>query len=104
MSGTLEDAVASTALKDLTSLPAAARGTLLLCSSPRRQVSIGKPNAECTLFSGALLSALNDGADHIAEEMLSFFDLREAIFDRMLRETICHRVQLCTNRNNKLAI
>jgi hypothetical protein len=86
MSGALEDAVASTALKDLASVPAAARGTLLLCSSPRRQVSIGKPNAERTLFTGALLSALDDGADHIAEEMLSFFDLREAIFDRMLRE------------------
>jgi TPR repeat protein len=86
MSATLEDAVASTALKDLASVGAPNRGTLLLCSSPRSQVSIGKPNAEHTLFTGALLSALNDGADHIAGEMLSFFDLREAVYDRMLRE------------------
>jgi hypothetical protein len=86
MSGTLDDAVASTALRDLASVPAPERGTLLLCSSPRRRVSIGKPNAERTLFTGALLTVLDGGADHIAGDMLSFYDLRELIYDQMLRE------------------
>ena len=50
--GTLDEAVATTALKDLSPRsPSPERGTLLLCSSPRNRVSIGAPNSERTLFT-----------------------------------------------------
>jgi hypothetical protein len=85
--GALDEAVAGTALKDLAPAPLPPeRGTLLLCSSPRRRISIGRPNDERTLFTGAMLSVLAEGAESVRSEMLSFFELREAIYDRMLRE------------------
>jgi len=85
--GTLNEAVAATALRDLEpGVPSPERGTLLLCSSPRGRVSIGAPNAELTLFTGTMLSVLREGSALHQEEMLSFSDLRDDIYDRMLRE------------------
>ncbi|MDQ2802057.1 MAG: caspase family protein, partial [Pseudomonadota bacterium] len=61
--GALDEAVATTALRDLEPQAAAPdRGTLLLCSSPRKRASIGVPNAERTLFTGALLGVLMEGS------------------------------------------
>ncbi|HJS87984.1 MAG TPA: caspase family protein [Acetobacteraceae bacterium] len=85
--GPLDEAVAATALRDLApQSPAPERGTLLLCSSPRNRPSRGQPYAERTLFTGALLSVLAGGT-HRASPMLSFADLREDIYDTMLRES-----------------
>jgi hypothetical protein len=85
--GTLNEAVAATALRDLEpGVPSPERGTLLLCSSPRRRVSIGLPNAALTLFTGTMLSVLREGSPSRRGEMLSFSDLRDDIYDRMLRE------------------
>jgi hypothetical protein len=84
--GALDEAVATTAISDLEpQIPPPDRGTLLLCSSPRRRVSIGKPSAERTLFTGTLLDVLTTGS-HRSSPMLSFADLRDDIYDRMLRE------------------
>jgi hypothetical protein len=59
------------------------RGTILLCSSPVGHVSIGPPKADRTLFTGAVLEVLREGieGDH---SYLSFADLRDAAFDRMV--------------------
>jgi tetratricopeptide (TPR) repeat protein len=81
MPGNLDQAVAATAGKDLSDQPA--RGTLLLCSSPVGQVSIGVPDAECTLFTGAVLEVLQQGAAQ-GPPYLSFADLRDLAFDRMV--------------------
>lgn len=84
--GALDEAVAAAASRDLA--PHAAppeRGTVLLCSSPRGRFSIGLPDAERTLFTGAMLSVLGEGAGW-RPAMLSFSDLREEIHDRMLRD------------------
>jgi hypothetical protein len=85
--GALDEAVAAAAARDL--VPQGAppeRGTLLLCSSPRNRFSIGVPEAERTLFTGTLLSVLSEGVGWRRTEMLSFADLREDIYDRMLRD------------------
>jgi hypothetical protein len=85
--GPLDEAVAAAAARDLA--PAAAppqRGTLVLCSSPRSRFSIGLPNAERTLFTGTLLNVLSEGAGRRHTEMLSFADLKDDIYDRMLSD------------------
>jgi hypothetical protein len=82
MSGALDQAVAATAGKDFDD-DQPARGTLLLCSSPVGQVSIGAPRAENTLFTGALLDVLQQGAEG-GSPYLSFAELRDLAFDRML--------------------
>ena len=82
----LDEAVAATALRDLAPKETPSRGTLLLCSSPRGSVSIGLPNAEQTLFTGALLRVLREGSALRHSEMLSFADLQDDIYDRMLLE------------------
>lgn len=82
MSATLDQAVAATAAKDLAD-EEPNRGTLLMCSSPVGEVSIGPPNAKVTLFSGAILEVLRDGAEGYAEQ-LSFADIRDAAFERMV--------------------
>ncbi len=84
--GTLEEAVAAAAGKDLEQSPSPERGTLLLCSSPRNRVSIGSATGERTLFTGALLEVLGEGSVSHNSAMLSFADLREAVWDRMLNE------------------
>jgi hypothetical protein len=83
--GPLDEAVAATVLSDLEPIPPPDRGTLLLCSSPRRRPSIGKPHDERTLFTGALLHILTEGS-HRRAPMLCFADLRDDVYDRMLRE------------------
>ena len=74
--------VAATAAKDLGD-DQPARGTLLLCSSPVGEISMGAPNAERTLFTGAVLDVLRRGAER-RSPFLSFADLRDAAFDRMV--------------------
>jgi hypothetical protein len=81
-SGALDQAVAATATKDLRD-DQPARGTLLLCSSSVGEVSMGAPNAERTLFTGAVLEVLQRGAEG-QPPYLSFADLRDAAFDRMV--------------------
>jgi hypothetical protein len=86
MGGALDDAIAKTAMCDLEAqAPSPERGTLLFCSCPRRSTSVGLPTAARTLFSGALLSVLTEGSSR-SSELLSFADLREDTYDRMLRE------------------
>ncbi|HEY1631620.1 MAG TPA: DUF1036 domain-containing protein [Rhizomicrobium sp.] len=82
--GAFDDAVAATAAKNLAGGDTQVRGTLVLCSSPRAQISIGHPNAEYTLFSGALLSVLREGSDLHPSNMISFAELRDAVYTRML--------------------
>ena len=82
MSGDLNQQVAATAMKDLTD-DQPARGTLLLCSSPAGQVSMGPPNAEHTLFTGAVLHVLQRGAEELPR-YLSFADVRDEAFERMV--------------------
>jgi Caspase domain len=82
--GALDDAVAATALNDLAPaeiLPG--RGTMLLCSTPRGRTSIGRPNDEETLFTGALLRVLEKGSSH-RPALLSFADLRQDIYSQMI--------------------
>jgi hypothetical protein len=82
---TLEEAVATTAMNDLA--PAAAspeQGTVLFCSSPRRNTSIGRPDAPQTLFTGALVSVLTDGVPSRKSEMFSFSALRDDTYDKMI--------------------
>ena len=80
--GDLNQQVAATAMNDLKD-ERPARGTLLLCSSPVGQVSMGPPNAERTLFTGAVLDVLQKGEKGLPQ-YLSFADLRDAAFDRMV--------------------
>lgn len=82
MAGDLNQQVAATAAKDLRD-DQPARGTLLLCSSPVGQVSMGAPNAERTLFTGAVLEVLQQGVQG-RPPYLSFAELRDAAFDRMV--------------------
>jgi hypothetical protein len=83
MTGALDQAVAATAAKDVgEALPQ--RGGLLLCSSPRGEISVGAPRAEQTLFTGAVLDILRRGAEG-RPSVLSFADLRDAAFDHMVR-------------------
>jgi hypothetical protein len=82
MAGDLNQQVAATVAKDLGD-DQPARGTLLLCSSPVGEVSMGAPNAERTLFTGAVLEVLQQGAEG-RPPYLSFADLRDAAFDRMV--------------------
>lgn len=82
MSGALDQAVAATAAKDIAeALPG--RGGLLLCSSPVGEIAVGAPEAERTLFTGAVLGVLRDGAAG-RPERLSFADLRDAAHERMV--------------------
>jgi len=80
--GDLNQQVAATALHDLGD-DQPARGTLLLCSSPVGRVSIGPPNADRTLFTGAVLDVLYGGSKRRSEH-LSFADLRDEAFEIML--------------------
>jgi hypothetical protein len=82
MSASLEQAIAATAAKDLGD-DEPRRGTLLMCSSPVGEVSIGPPDARITLFSGSLLDVLREGAEGYPAE-LSFADIRDAAFERMV--------------------
>jgi len=85
--GAVDEALAATAFKNLEpGMPPPERGTLLFCSSPRHSVSFGPPNDEGTLFTGALLSVLQGGSVS-RPEMLSFGDLRELVYDRMLESS-----------------
>jgi formylglycine-generating enzyme required for sulfatase activity len=81
-SAALDQAVAATAVKDLHD-DQPQRGTLLLCSSPVGEVSMGPPNAERTLFTGAVLEVLGHGVEG-APSALSFADLRDAAYGRMV--------------------
>ncbi|NOG71990.1 SEL1-like repeat protein [Roseicella sp. DB1501] len=81
-SGGLDQAVAATAAKDLGE-EEPRRGSLLLCSSPVGEVSIGPPRATRTLFSGAVLDVLRLGAEG-HPPVLSFAALRDAAYQRML--------------------
>jgi hypothetical protein len=81
-SGSLDQAVASTVAKDLRD-ENPQRGTLLLCSSPTSEISIGPPTAEYTLFTGAVLDVLRFGASS-KTGALSFADLRDEAYDRMV--------------------
>jgi hypothetical protein len=83
MSADLNQTVAATVAKDLRD-DQAERGTLLLCSSPVGEVSMGAPNAERTLFTGAVLEVLRLGVEG-QPQYLSFADLRDAAFSRMLQ-------------------
>jgi Protein of unknown function (DUF1566)/Caspase domain len=60
------------------------RGTLLLCSSPRGSSSIGLPNAERTLFTGALLEFLSHGTN-TSRPMLTFSEVKEHVYEIMLQ-------------------
>jgi hypothetical protein len=82
MSGALSQAVAAGAGKAIAE-ESPGRGTLLFCSSPAGEPSIGAPGAERTLFTGALLEVLREGVPG-AGPALSFAALREAAFDRMI--------------------
>jgi formylglycine-generating enzyme required for sulfatase activity len=82
MGGDLNQQVAATALNDLKD-DQPARGTILLCSSPAGQVSMGAPNAERTLFTGSVLDVLQQGAERLPG-FLSFADLRDETFNRMV--------------------
>jgi tetratricopeptide (TPR) repeat protein len=82
MASDLNQQVAATAAKDLSD-DQPALGTLLLCSSPVGQVSMGAPNAERTLFTGAILEVLQQGVK-ARQPYFSFADLRDAAFDRMV--------------------
>jgi tetratricopeptide (TPR) repeat protein len=82
MAGDLNQEVAAIAANDLGDNQPT-RGTLLLCSSPLGQVSMGAPDAERTLFTGAVLEVLREGAvGHAAH--ISFADLRDAAYERMV--------------------
>jgi uncharacterized caspase-like protein len=81
-SGSLDQAIAATAARDLRD-DQPQRGTLLLCSSPTSEISIGPPTAEYTLFTGAVLDVLRFGAPGKAGA-LSFADLRDEAYDRMV--------------------
>jgi hypothetical protein len=82
MSGALSQAVAAGAGRAIAE-ESPGRGTLLFCSSPAGEPSIGAPGAERTLFTGALLDVLREGVP-AAGPALSFAELREAAFDRMI--------------------
>jgi hypothetical protein len=87
--GALDEVVAAVAVRNLAPQSAPPeRGIVLLCSSSRDLASIGRPNADRTLFTGAMLSILNDGVPWRRNDMLSFADLREEIYDRMLRDNL----------------
>ena len=82
MSASLDQSVAATAAKDLRE-DEPRRGTLLLCSSPLSEVSMAPSNAQRTLFTGAVLDVLREGAEG-RPPALSFSDLRDAAFQRMV--------------------
>jgi hypothetical protein len=82
MGGALEQAVAATAARGLRDAQPS-RGGLLLCSSPVGDVSIGAPDSEQTLFTGAVLDVLRKGAAEFPPA-LSFANLRDQAYERML--------------------
>ncbi len=82
MSPSLSQGIAATVAKDLKD-DNPKRGTLLLCSSPKGQISMAPHNAEMTLFTGSVLDVLKNGSDQHAH-YLSFSDLRDAAYERML--------------------
>lgn len=82
MSASLDQAVAATAAKDLREQNPT-RGSLLLCSSPLSEISIGAPDAAQTLFTGAVLEVLRLGAEEYPPA-LSFAELRDQAYHRML--------------------
>ncbi|MCG8295275.1 caspase family protein [Pseudomonas entomophila] len=84
--GPLDEAVTKVgALNMVADSPSPQRGTMLLCSCPRGSSSIGVPNAERTLFTGALLQVLQQGSS-TPHAMLSFSELKEDIYEVMLRQ------------------
>jgi hypothetical protein len=84
--GGLDEAVTKIGATNLVAdSPSPQRGTMLLCSSPRGSSSIGLPNAERTLFTGALLRVLQRGSNN-RNAMLSFLDLKEDVFEEMLQQ------------------
>jgi hypothetical protein len=81
MAGSLDQAVAATAAKDLKD-DVPKRGTILVCSSPLGEVSMAPAGTPYTLFTGAILEVLHDrtrGADG-----LSLADLRDAAYEIMV--------------------
>jgi Caspase domain len=82
MGGDLNQQVGATAAKDLKD-DQPARGTLLLCSSPVGEPSYGAPDDEHTLFTGAVLKVLNEGAEG-RPQFLSFAQLRDETYERMV--------------------
>lgn len=87
--GPLEEAVAKEAANALSSDGADGgqpnRGTVVLCSSSKGRVSIGPPEAERTLFTGALVRVLEEGVAGFGP-MLSFAKLHSETSVRMERE------------------
>ncbi len=82
--GGLDEAVTKIGAANLVAdPPSPQRGTMLLCSSPRGTSSIGLPNAERTLFTGALLQVLQSGS-RVCNSMLSFSDVKDAVYEIML--------------------
>jgi hypothetical protein len=86
--GDLSQQIASIAWRDLRddrsdNVHNPAEGTLLFCSCSADQLSIGPPTAERTLFTGAVLDVLRQGAEGYPE-VLSFADLCAAALDRMI--------------------
>jgi hypothetical protein len=78
----LDQAFAAIAAKDLDDATPQ-RGTLLLCSSPLREVSMASANAQRTLFTGAILDVLRGGSAG-GPSLLSMADLRDAAYQVML--------------------
>lgn len=81
MSGNLDQQVVAMAAKDFRD-DQPMHGTILLCSSPVGDVSFGPPNAERTLFTGAVIEVLRQGVEG-RPNFLSFADLRHAASERM---------------------
>jgi len=85
--GQFDETVTKIAARNLVAEPVnPKRGTLLLCSSPRGSASIGQPNAERTLFTGALLQLLQEGSETRRDPMLSFSDIKDEVFEIMLQQ------------------
>ena len=82
MSGSLEQAVAATAAKDLKN-GEPNRGTLLMCSSPVGEVSMAPSGETHTLFTGAVLKVLHEGIEG-SPAVLSLADLRDGSYARMV--------------------
>jgi Caspase domain/Sel1 repeat len=81
MGGSLAATVAAGAGRDIgKELPG--RGGLLLCSSPAAELSIGPPESQFTLFTGAFLEVLEKGVEG-AGPQLSFAEMTD---DRMVGE------------------
>jgi serine/threonine protein kinase len=83
MSAPAKSLSASVAKDFADGLPAS--GGLLLCSAPANEIAVGAPNAEHTLFTGALLQVLQSGLGR-DQPFFSFTDLRDATYQIMLEK------------------